>query len=62
MSNSDLNTVVINFETKYPFKTFISLIDELPSQFQKRDFEYNTSIIKGEQQQFEYTVRPVDRA
>lgn len=61
LSNSDVNPVQIHFETSYPFKTSISLIDELPEQFQKRDFEYRTTGIKGEKQIFDYTVRPVDR-
>lgn len=61
LSNSDLNPIKILFKSKYPFKVFISIIDELPVQFQKRDFQHNTSVIKGEKKEFEYTVRPVDR-
>lgn len=61
LSNSDLNPIAIEFETTYPFKTYISLIDELPVQFQKRDFKYSTAISKGEKRIFDYTVRPVDR-
>jgi len=61
LSNSDLNPILIKFGSQYPFKTGISVIDELPQQFQKRDFEYRTSALKGEKQVFEYKVRPVDR-
>ena len=61
LSNSDLNPVDINYSNSYPFKTYISLIDELPVQFQKRDFEYTTSLIKGEKNTYSYTVRPVER-
>lgn len=61
LSNSDLNPVQILFSSKYPFKVHLSLIDELPVQFQKRDFEYRTSLSKNEKAEFEYTVRPVDR-
>ena len=61
LSNSDLNSIRIHFTTNYPFTTRVSLIDELPLQFQKRDFEYKTNCIKDEKQVFEYTVRPVDR-
>ncbi|MFS4467670.1 DUF58 domain-containing protein [Maribacter sp. 2210JD10-5] len=60
-SNSDMNPVLIRFKTEYPFKTITSIIDELPEQFQKRDFNYITSAIKGESREFEYSVRPVDR-
>jgi uncharacterized protein (DUF58 family) len=61
LSNSDVNPIQITYETNYPFKTFISIIDELPKQFQKRDFKYKTSLIRGAKNQFNYSVRPVDR-
>ncbi|WP_299528694.1 DUF58 domain-containing protein [Ulvibacterium sp.] len=61
LSNSDLNPIRIRFATHYPFKTYLSIIDELPIQFQKRDFIHKTSIFKGETKTFEYSVRPVDR-
>tara|TARA_R110002167_G_scaffold27871_11_gene94581 strand:- start:413 stop:1687 length:1275 start_codon:yes stop_codon:yes gene_type:complete len=68
LSNSDLNQIKINFSTQYPFKTFITIIDELPKQFQKRDFEYSTSMLKWDKKRssraegrFNYEVRPVDR-
>lgn len=61
LSNSDFNPINITFQSYYPFKAYISIIDELPVQFQKRDFEHKTKLIKGEKREFEYTVRPVDR-
>ncbi|WP_422084070.1 DUF58 domain-containing protein [Ulvibacterium sp.] len=61
LSNSELNPLSIRFATHYPFKTYISIIDELPVQFQKRDFVHKTSITKGEWKTFEYSVRPIDR-
>ena len=61
LSNSDLNPISIRFRSKYAFKTYISIIDELPIQFQKRDFNHETSISKNETKDFEYSVRPVDR-
>jgi len=61
LSNSDLNPISIRFKSLYPFKVLLQIIDELPVQFQKRDFEYHTTAIKGEKREFEYTVRPVDR-
>ncbi len=61
LSNSDLNPISVEFTSKYPFKAYVSLIDELPVQFQKRDFEFKTDLIKDEKKLFEYTVRPVDR-
>ena len=61
LSNSDLNPIKIKFSSEYAFRAYLSIIDELPVQFQKRDFEHNTRLVKGESHQFEYTVRPVDR-
>ena len=61
LSNSDVNPIEIEFYTTYPFKTYLELIDELPVQFQKRDFEYRTHLLPGEKHLFEYSVRPVDR-
>ncbi len=61
LSNSDLNPIQIKYYSEYPFKTFVTLIDELPIQFQKRDFEHSASLIKGEKKEFSYTVRPVER-
>jgi len=61
LSNSDFNPINFTFQSFYPFKVFISVIDELPVQFQKRDFEYKKSIVKGIKQEFEYAVRPVER-
>ena len=60
-SNSDQNPVPVTITNSYNFKTFIDVIDELPVQFQKRDFSYQVSLIPNEIHNFEYLVRPVDR-
>ncbi|MEM7486682.1 MAG: DUF58 domain-containing protein [Bacteroidota bacterium] len=61
LSNSDNNELQTELVSKYPFKTGVVVIDELPVQFQKRDFEYKTYLHKGEKYLFNYTVRPVER-
>lgn len=61
LSNSDMNPISIIYRSYYPFKTYISLIDELPQQFQKRDFEHRTNLLKDQKKEFEYMVRPVER-
>ncbi|MBU2928208.1 DUF58 domain-containing protein [Winogradskyella psychrotolerans] len=60
-SNSDNNPVPITITNKYSFKTYIDVIDELPVQFQKRDFLYQTALNPNQNHNFEYIVRPVDR-
>lgn len=60
-SNSDENTVPITITNNYPFQVLIDVIDELPVQFQKRDFSYKTSLNSNEVHDFNYDVRPVER-
>ena len=60
-SNSDQNPVPVTITNSYNFKTFCDVIDELPLQFQKRDFSHQVSLIPNEIHNFEYLVRPVDR-
>ncbi|UII76364.1 DUF58 domain-containing protein [Flagellimonas sp. HMM57] len=61
LSNSDDNELQTELFSKYTFRTGVVVIDELPVQFQKRDFEYKTYLTKGEKYMFKYTVRPVER-
>ena len=61
LSNSDYNTLYVELESNYPFKVGVSIIDELPAQFQKRDFEHKVILSKGENYKFDYALRPVDR-
>jgi len=60
-SNSDLNPVSVMLYNNYPFKIRISVIDELPIQFQKRDFIKYISILGKSNDTFIYEVRPVHR-
>ncbi|MGB7784951.1 MAG: DUF58 domain-containing protein [Salinimicrobium sp.] len=60
-SNSDENPVVINIKSNYGFKVYTEVIDEIPIQFQKRDFLKALVIPAGQQINFEYFLKPVDR-
>lgn len=60
-SNSDENPVIVQLENGYPFKITVSLIDELPVQFQKRDFFKSVAVSGKDKNTFTYEVRPVDR-
>jgi len=60
-SNSDENEVIINLASKYSFNTEIEVIDEIPIQFQKRDFLKKISISAKEETSFTYLLRPVER-
>lgn len=60
-SNSDVNPVAISMLNYYPFSIQTKVIDELPVQFQKRDFKYSCSIGLQSSHNFEYQVKPVER-
>lgn len=60
-SNSDVNPVPITVLNKYPFTIHIKIIDELPVQFQNRDFSHNANLATNQPYNFEYDVRPVER-
>lgn len=61
LSNSDDNPVQIKVTNQYTFPVHIRVIDELPIQFQKRDFEIKGFLKNGNSTDYTYTVRPVDR-
>lgn len=60
-SNSDENEISILLKNHYPFKVHVEVIDELPFQFQKRDFNYTTPLNFNENKTFTYEVRPTER-
>ena len=61
LSNGDDNPIEISVKNQYLFSTTLKLIDELPFQFQKRDFLISFHLKKGESKNLSYTVRPVER-
>jgi uncharacterized protein (DUF58 family) len=60
-SNSDLNPVLIRLKNSYGHKIEIAIVDELPVQFQKRDFFKTITINGNEKTTFQYEVLPVER-
>ena len=61
LSNGDENPIDILVKNKYPFKVELLLIDELPFQYQKRDFEIKTSLEIKQKKNINYTLRPLQR-
>ncbi|WP_299128755.1 DUF58 domain-containing protein [uncultured Winogradskyella sp.] len=61
LSNGDDNPIVLTLQNNYNFKTDLQLIDELPFQYQKRDFQINTQLVKGQKKKITYTLRPLER-
>lgn len=57
----DENEVSVQLESDTPYLLFISLIDELPVQFQRRDFERSLRLPANETAGIAYRLRPVER-
>lgn len=60
-SNSDANDLTVVIENKYPFTISLDIIDEIPEQFQKRDFSKLLDIPAREEHSFTYSLRPTER-
>jgi len=61
LSNGDQSLIGILLQNKYSFRAGIRVIDELPEQFQLRDFSLYTSLESDAQEQLQYAIRPVTR-
>ena len=61
LSNGDQNQIAIRLLNSYVFNVSLNVLDEIPHQFQKRDFQLQTELAKGEEKTFNYELRPVER-
>jgi uncharacterized protein (DUF58 family) len=61
LSNGDDNPIEITLQNDYNFTADLQLIDEMPFQYQKRDFEINTQLSKHNKKKITYTLRPLER-
>jgi len=61
LSNSDNNLISIDLSNYYPFDVFMEVIDELPAQFQKRDFYLRCKLQSKSDTKLNYTVLPLER-
>ncbi|ANF50178.1 cell division protein FtsB [Chryseobacterium glaciei] len=61
LSNGDENPVKIDVKNNYGFKIETKIIDEIPFQFQKRDFLIRKQIESGRNTYFQYTLEPKER-
>lgn len=60
-SNGDYNPVAYKISTTYSFPIRINFIDELPQQFQARNFNLNIKLNPNTQHEFSHELRPVER-
>ncbi|MBC7862185.1 MAG: DUF58 domain-containing protein, partial [Bacteroidia bacterium] len=61
LSNGDDNIINLYVVNQYNFPVWIQIIDEIPFQFQKRDFSIRTNILSGKKKHFAYVLRPKER-
>lgn len=60
-SIGDENKITLSLSNSYPFRVTGILIDELPFQFQERNFELPVTIGYRSRASVDYTLRPVSR-
>jgi len=60
-SNGDDNPVTIKIESGYGFPVRAKVIDEIPFQFQVRNFDVTRNLAAGGNDAFEYILRPRER-
>ncbi|WP_222983315.1 DUF58 domain-containing protein [Flagellimonas meishanensis] len=60
-SNGDANQVALNIKNKYSLKIYCTIEDELPSQFQQRDFNLRIQIDPNQEERIAYFVTPKER-
>ncbi len=61
LSLSDQNKVVLRIANQSPRPLRLTVVDELPVQFQQRDFEQNIALHSGEEHLLAYELRPLTR-
>ncbi|UJH66883.1 DUF58 domain-containing protein [Allomuricauda sp. SCSIO 65647] len=61
LSNGDENQIEIELSNEYLFPIGVKIIDEIPFQFQKRDFGLQSHLVSAESKSYAYTLRPTER-
>ena len=61
LSNGDENKIELRIKNEFSFPVNMQIIDELPEQFQIRDWKRKAYFKSKEQQKFVYTLRPMER-
>ena len=61
LSNGDLNAIQLEIYNYYTFSVNITIIDEIPEQFQVRDFNILRKLDASSTSRLKYQLRPVER-
>ncbi|MEG2855966.1 MAG: DUF58 domain-containing protein, partial [Bacteroides sp.] len=60
-SNGDDNSVHLRVDSRYPFLVSLTVIDEIPAIFQRRDIRFTCTLKQGEGKEISYTLLPTQR-
>ena len=60
-SNGDENPVHLTIENFYTFPVYVRIIDEIPEQFQIRDFKIDRKLAATSVTELQYELRPTER-
>ena len=61
LSNGDENPIRIEIQNYFTFPIFVKIIDEIPFQFQVRNFEIRRKIKASSEENVNYNLRPTER-
>jgi uncharacterized protein (DUF58 family) len=61
LSNGDENEIIIRIKSKYTFPIYARIIDEIPFQFQVRNFNVFRRISAQSKDEYKYFLRPTER-
>ena len=61
LSNGDINKISMQLKNLYGFNAHISIIEEIPYQFQKRDFIFKLILSNKEEKTVHYNLTPTER-
>ncbi len=60
-SNGDKNQIRLTINNNYPILVVLEIIDEIPEQFQVRDFKIKESIVSRQTKTLQYDLKPTQR-
>ncbi|MEP1488545.1 MAG: DUF58 domain-containing protein [Algibacter sp.] len=60
-SNGDKNLIEINIKNDYPILISLEIIDEIPEQFQVRDFKIKETVVSRKTRNIQYHLKPTER-
>ena len=61
LSNGDDNKISLTLKNNYAFEAHLNIIEELPFQFQKRDFTFFKVLTKKKEKSIHYKLTPTER-